>query len=139
MKNEISKILFIFLLTLSINACDNGGGNDIPIYSFRDPIVNPPAIFNIVYNLNLIGDQVASIQFEQNAVWKIDKLGDGKANLYLSHNEQKRWINTSDTVALYADSLYGVVVNNNNYTDLGNYFIGFTKLDLDYATFEPKF
>jgi hypothetical protein len=139
MKKAISRILFIFLITFGVDACHNGTGSDIQIYSFRDPIVNPPAIFNIVYNLSLVGEQVASIQFEQNAVWKIDKLGDGKANLYLSHNEQKRWIITSDTVALYADSLYGVVASNNNYTDLGNYFIGFTKLDLDYETFEPKF
>jgi hypothetical protein len=120
-------------------SCNNGSGSDIKTYSYTTPIVDPPATFNIVFNIGGYGDRVAEVTFSQNAVWKIEKLGDGRVNMMMNTGNNNLTIISSDTLGLQADKVYYVVVNNNNYSEFNNYFVGFTNLGLDYASFEPKF
>jgi hypothetical protein len=129
---------FILCIVFIISCKTSGTEPDIPVYSYTEPIVNPPDVFNIVFNIAQYGDRIVEVTFEQDAVWKIEKLGDGKVNLYVASASNQISILSKDTIGLQSDSVYYVVVNNNNYTGFNNYFVGFTKVDLDYANFEPK-
>jgi hypothetical protein len=139
MKKNASLVFKIFLgLFLFISCNNNDDVSEVPSYSYTSPIVNPPAVFNIFFNISGTGDRTAEVSFEQNAVWRIEKLGDNRVNLAVGSGTDQISIFSSDTIGLQANSPYYVVVNNNNYNEFNNFYVGFTKLDLDYETFEPK-
>ncbi len=116
-------------------------GPEIPLYSYLDPILNPPDTFQIAYNLSTYGDKIAHVFFQDSAVWLIEKLGAGKVTFKAVNVKAGTTfvIDSKDTLALKGGIQYAFIANNNNYTDIGNYFVQFTKLPLDYSTFEPKF
>ncbi len=144
MKNytRLFLIAILGLVVLSASECNKTpSGPQIPLYSYLDPIINPPDTFQIAYNLSTYGDKIAHVTFKENAVWLIEKLGAGKV-IFKAVNvdsAQTVVIDSKDTLALKAGTHYSFIANNNNYTDITNYFVQFTRLPLSYDTFKPKF
>ncbi len=133
-------VLGIFILS-GADCNKHPTGPQIPLFSYLNPIVNPPDTFQIAYNLSTYGDKIAHVTFADSAVWLIEKLGDGRATFKAGNTDEgtTRVINSKDTLGLKAGVHYVFIANNNNYTDIGNYFVQFTRLPLNYDTFEPKF
>ncbi len=123
------------------NSCYKGSGEgpDIPVLPYNQPIENPPDEFLIVFNLSTPGDKVGEITFADNGVWELEKRGDGKANLFLKQNDSLKSVRSIDTLGLAGGLTYLVIMNNNNYADIFNYFVGFTKLNIEYDGFESRF
>jgi hypothetical protein len=144
MKNYVKLFLLSVLGVLILSGADcnkKPTEPEIPLFSYLDPILNPPDTFQVAYNLSTYGDKIANIYFANDAVWLIEKLGAGKATLKaVNVNAGTTFvIDSKDTLALKGGIQYAFIANNNNYTDIGNYFVQFTKLPLNYDTFEPKF
>ncbi|UBM61686.1 hypothetical protein LA303_09725 [Candidatus Sulfidibacterium hydrothermale] len=144
MKNYVSLLLLgvAILFVFSGADCNKAStGPEIPLYSYLDPIIDPPDTFQVAYNLSTYGDKIANVTFKDSAVWLIEKLGAGKV-IFKAVNPQEGTtfiIESADTLALKGGLSYAFIANNNNYTDIGNYFVQFTKLPLSYDSFEPKF
>jgi len=111
----------------------------VPIYSYQEAIVNPPDTFKIYFNLKTYGDKIARVTFKDSAVWLIERLGDGRANTRILSDTSYMSILESDTLGLQGNKEYSILTNNNNYLDIGDFFIKLTKLPIDYHTFSPKF
>jgi len=130
-----------FIILSAANCNKNPTGPEIPLYSYLDPILNPPDTFQIAYNLSTYGDKTANVIFKEDAVWLVEKLGAGKV-IFKAVNVKDSTtfvIDSKDTLAMKGGAQYAFIANNNNYTDISNYFVQFTKLPLNYDTFEPKF
>lgn len=138
-KLALISIIGIFILTLA--GCNKyPPGPEIPVYSYLKPVINPPDTFRIAYNLSVYGDKIAHVSFQNNAVWLVEKLGVGKAIFKaISYDSTVIVIDNKDTLAMKGGESYAFIANNNNYTDLGNYFVQFTKLSISYDSYEPKF
>ena len=108
-------------------------------YSYTEPIVNPPDSFQVIFNVTTFGDKFAYVTFNQNAVWLIEKLGDGRLNFAIQNDTATLSIPGKDTLALKANYKYTLIANNGNYEGFTNLFTQFTKLNLNYEEFEPKF
>jgi len=126
MKNNLVYILglSLVLLTVLFSACKP---NDLvnpkfPTYDYTIPVVNPPDEFEILFNVSLNGNQIASVTFQEDA------------------NDTSNYIIASiDTIGLQGGYTYKFVANNNNYPDFYNFFTHYTKLGIEYDSFEPKF
>lgn len=134
----------ILALIVSFSRCNKSNlQSDIPVYSYQTPPTSDsvpiPPVFQIVYNISTYGDKVAILTFDSSAVWLIEKLGDGRINYFAINDSTTLNIFKADTLGLAADSVYRFVANNNNYTEFNNFFTQFTRLNIDYDTFEPKF
>jgi hypothetical protein len=133
-------LLLIALVVLSFGCKKNyGDGDDRPVFSFAEPIENPPDEFLVVFNTSMVGDRFALISFAEDAVWQIEKLGDGRISLFMSNDSINYPVTLADTLGLKAGMNYKIIVSNIYTSEFNNFFIGFNKLDLDYETFEPKF
>ncbi len=140
MKSTV-KLVLVSLMAIwifSASECNKPALFKVKMYSFLEPITNPPDTFQIAYNLSSYGDKYAHVTFKDSAVWLIERLGDGKASLRIEHNTSSINILASDTLGLTGNEEYAFVANNNNY-DIRNFFIQLTKLPLDYHTFSSKF
>lgn len=134
-----TSILIITLLLVSVGCGKNpSGSDDRPVFSYAEPIVNPPDDFLVVFNTSIAGDRFASISFATHSVWEIEKLGDGRISLFMSNDSINYPILTADTLGLKADKNYKIIVSNIYTSELNNFFVGFKKLDIDYENFEPK-
>ncbi|MDP3463611.1 MAG: hypothetical protein Q8S18_12535 [Bacteroidales bacterium] len=133
----VTGVLFFF------SACHKyeTGTPDVPIFSFINPIVNPPDSFLIQFNISSSGEKIAYINFDTTGVWQIDKLGDGRVTTSLINvKSEVHFLDFRDTVGLSQNEEYRIVVNNNSsQIELNNFFLYFIKLDVDYASYEPKF
>lgn len=140
------KSTYSFLLVLVFGALITMGGDcnkgsaepQIPIYSYTTPVENPVDHFQFVFNLSTPGDKFGTITFEEDAVWLIEKLGASQINFYMSNGVENYPLVSADTVGLRGGFQYVFIANNNNY-EVNNFFSEFRKLELDYASFEPKF
>lgn len=144
MKNYVRLFVFSFLGLIALSSSDcnkKPAGSEIPLYSYLNPIINPPDTFQVVYNLSTYGDKVANIYFKDNAVWLVQKLGIGKVIFKAVSVSSGNIIviDSQDTLAMEGGKHYSFIANNNNYTDITNYFVQFTKLPISYDTFQPKF
>lgn len=134
------KLSVLLLALLFVSACTkNGDGTDEIIYAYNEPVHHPPDEFLMVFNLSTPGDRLGEITFAQNGVWEIEKRGDGKANLFFKHQSDVYSVSRLDTIGFYGDDIYQVIMNNNNHTDMGNYFVGFRKLHIPFDNFENTF
>jgi hypothetical protein len=79
------------------------------------------------------------ISFAEDAVWQIEKLGDGRISLFMNNDSTNYPVTLADTLGLRAGMNYKIIVSNIYTSEFNNFFVGFNKLDLDYETFEPKF
>jgi len=111
----------------------------VKVFSYTDPIVNPPDEFMVVFNTSWVGDRVATVKFDSNAVWMIEKLGDGRINLFMSNDSLNLPVTYADTLGLRSGKVYRIIVNNVYTSEFNNFFVGFEKLDIAYEGFEPKF
>lgn len=141
MKASVYPIFLLIALAIFATACkkNNGNGDDRPVFSYAEPIVNPPDEFLVVFNTGMVGDRFASISFAEDAVWEIEKLGDGRISLFISNDSINHPIALADTLGLKAGMNYKIIVSNIYTSEFNNFFVGLNKLDLDYETFEPKF
>lgn len=64
---------FIALVSSSCRKFQSVEG-EIPIYSISESIINPPDTFKIVYPLITSVNYTAIVQFEANAVWKVERI-----------------------------------------------------------------
>ncbi len=143
MKSHAKLILISLIVVVMLSAADcnkQPTGPQIPVYSFLEPVINPPDTFQIVYNISTYGDKIAKVYFKNDAVWLVEKRGAGKVILKAVNDTSTRFIESKDTLAMKGSKKYLFIVNNNNYyTDFTNYLVQFTKLPLSYSSFEPKF
>lgn len=142
MKNyaKLFLISIIGILMLALTACNKYHTNpEIKVFSYLEPVINPPDTFQIAYNIRTYGDKIAKVFFKENAVWLVEKLGADKVILKALSDSSTLFINNKDTLAMKGSKQYIFIVNNNNYTNFTNYFIQFTKLPLSYNSFKPKF
>ncbi len=142
MKTFIRIAPFLILLSLCLTASQcNKTPPSVQIirYSYLNPIVNPPDSFQIIFNISTLGDKYAYVTFNKNAVWLIEKLGDGRINFRIENDSDSRIITNTDTLGLKAGFKYSFVANNNNYLEFTNFFVQLTKLNINYNSFEPKF
>ncbi len=139
MKSVVSFLALIMLLFLSSCVKNRPEGEDVKVFSYTDPIVNPPDEFMVVFNTSWVGDRVATVKFDSNAVWMIEKLGDGRINLFMSNDSLNLPVTYADTLGLRSGKVYRIIVNNVYTSEFNNFFVGFEKLDIAYEGFEPKF
>lgn len=147
-KNMVMKHLFLYLsiiilsaLTiLNFNCTKPDPGPGYPVYDYINPIVNPPDVFQVLYNISFPGDRFAQITFDSNAVWYVQKVGgDSRPMLWAVNDTTQLVIPNADTLGLEGGVSYVFAANNNNYEELSNFFVQFNKLEIDYDGFEPKF
>jgi len=141
MKAGFYPIILLIALVVFTTGCkkNNGNGDDRPVFSYAEPIQNPPDEFLVVFNTAMVGDRFATISFAEDAVWQIEKLGDGRISLFLSNDSINYPVTLADTLGLKAGMNYKIIVSNIYTSEFNNFFVGFNKLDFDYETFEPKF
>ncbi len=142
MKNSflyMSLFVVAVLTVVNINCKNSPTEPEYPVYNYLDPIINPPDVFQVIYNISFIGDRFAEITFENNAVWLVQKLGDGRIMFFAKNDTSNIIIESADTLGLKAGVTYIFGANNNNYEEFNNFFAQFNKLAIDYDSFEPKF
>lgn len=146
-KSRVMKNLFLYisiiilsaLTILNFNCKKPDPGPGYPVYDYINPIVDPPDVFQILYNISFPGDRFAVITFDSNAVWYIQKLGDNRPMFWANNDTASLTIANADTLGLEGGVTYVFAANNNNYEELSNFFVKFNKLEIDYDGFEPKF
>jgi hypothetical protein len=144
MKKNVKLLLLSLFTILIFSGADchkKPVGPEIPLYSYLNRIVNPPDTFQIAYNLSTYGDKTAHVVFKENAVWLVEKQGAGKV-IFKAIDDNSGVIiviDDKDTLAMQGGIPYSFIANNNNFTDITNYFVQFTKLPLSYDNFQPKF
>lgn len=142
MKNSFFYMGIILLLAISVLNADcgtNAPEPDFPTYHYTNNIADPPDVFQIIYDVSSIGDKLAHVAFEKDAVWLIERIGDSRINFWANNDTEDLFIASIDTLGLKAGHTYIFGANNNNYTEFSNFYVKFSKLTIDYDTFEPKF
>lgn len=134
-------LILLILLLSGVYSCIKNDGNepDVPIFSYTSPVENPPNAFMVVFNTSWVGDRVAVVQFDTSAVWTVEKLGDGRINLFLKKDTAIMSVSNIDTLGFEAGKEYNIIVNNLYTSEFNNFFVAFTKQEQDYESFEPKF
>lgn len=138
--NSIKFSLLILLITISTSCCKTSGTTpSFPIYSYTSTIENPASRFQINYIVSTPGDKTASVTFETNSVWIVEKLGDSRVLFTINNGADKMSIIRKDTIAFEGGKQYGFTANNSTTLDITNFLVELNMLELDYDTFEPKF
>lgn len=76
----MKKPYYLILLILAVVFITSESCRKLPVarevktYSNNDNIVNPPDTFQVVYSLQSASNFIATIQFEENSVWKLERL-----------------------------------------------------------------
>ncbi|MBG0781529.1 MAG: hypothetical protein H0S84_04605 [Bacteroidales bacterium] len=139
MKSVISFAGLLLLINLTSCIKDTSPDEDIPVFSYAEPVVNPPDKFMIVFNTSWVGDRFSTVEFDTSAVWLIEKLGDGRISLFISNDSVNLPVTHADTLGLRGAKEYTIIVNNVYTSEFNNFFVGFEKLDIAYESFDPKF
>lgn len=137
----VAVILSVFML-VEIQCNKNPVKPSITTYSYLNPIINPPDTFKVAYNLNIAGNLIAHITFQDSAVWKIQLLTQGPINYgFINPKDNSMvYITNPDTIGLRGDIQYSFIADNNLdslQTDL--YLVKFIKLSLDYNSFPHRY
>ncbi len=112
----------------------------VPIFSYTDTIKNPPDDFKISFDVSQYGNRVAAVIFNADAVWTITNTGDSRATFWIQNTTgQKITIPSTYTAGFKGHQIYNFVANNNNYTDINNFFCRVTKQPEDYQNYPIKF
>ncbi len=132
--------IVVLVVIFAGSCCKKGSATEptFPIYSYTSAIVNPPSHFQVNYIVTSPGDRIASITFENNSVWIIEKLGDSRVLFSARNDTEVITITARDTIAFQKDYEYLFSANNFNMLEITNYLVDFIETDLDYGTFEPK-
>lgn len=138
--NSIKFSFLILLIVFSTSCCKTSGTIlSFPIYSYTSIIENPPSRFQVNYIVSAPGDKTASVTFETNSVWIIEKLGDSRVLFTINNGTDKMSIIRKDTIAFEGEKQYEFTANNSTTLDITNFLIELNMLEVDYDTFEPKF
>lgn len=134
-------LLFGFCLIVLCLACnkEKTPSEDRPIFSYSEPIINPPDDFLILFNFVSIGENQVEITFADSAVWIIEKLGNPSYSLSIDNFVNNRVINSTDTLGLAADKKYKVIVKNVTTTEALRFFVGFKKHSVPYQNYTNRF
>lgn len=133
-------LLFLGIVLMASLGCKTSSpGPQFPGYSSNDKIVNPPDVFQVIYDISYNGNRLANITFAEDAVWRIEKLGDVRIYFWAQNDTGAIVIVESDTLGLKAGYNYVFGANNNNNIEFNSLFTQFNKLEIDYDMFEPKF
>lgn len=114
-------------------------GEDRFTYVYTQEITNPPDDFVILFNNQSVGQKQTRITFSENAVWMVERIGDGRQSVSVTNDTGYLNIGFYDSIGFSGNYTYVVTVTNFLYGEAGNVFLGFKKLDLEYSGFEPKF
>lgn len=134
-------LIFVFCLIVVNLSCqkEKAPSDDRPIFSYSEPIINPPDDFLIMFNFVSIGENHAEVTFADSAVWIIEKLGNPLYNLSLYNFSANKVIDSADTLGLAANKKYKVIVKNVSTTEALRFFVGFKKLDIPYQNYTNRF
>ena len=137
---KTSTLLVLAIILFSSADCNRDNPPPENIYSYREPIENPPDEFKISFDITQIGDKVATVKFADSSVWMIENHGDSRVLFYMENPEGDiKTVNSSVTFGLRGGVWYKFVANNNNNTDIRDFFCQLSKLVEDYDSYEPKF
>ncbi len=130
-----------FMLLLLLAACKQEPVEPLnrTTFSYMQDIVNPPDDFLILFNNQPVGQKIARLTFTDNAVWYLERIGDLRGTVSIKKDTVFRNIDLTDSLGLYAGLQYEVVLNNVPYGESQDVYVGFKKLNKDFATFQPKF
>ena len=138
----VAVLMGVFMLT-EIQCNKAPTSPQITSYGFAQPIVNPPDTFQVVYDLNIAGNLIAHITFQDSAVWKIQLLSQSPINYGFLNpaKDSTVYITSPDSIGFRGQVQYSFIANNinnnNQYSNL--YFVQFTKLPLDYNSFPKRY
>jgi len=143
MKNILYSLLILALISI-ISSCNKHNNYDDQIQTFlaNDNITNPPDSFKILYKLKGYGTQMATIKFNEDAVWHIEKLTSFNSLLSIKNSEVDTAsiiIYDSISLGLNQESFYYLYASNNNSETTKTLYVKFKKMITDYSSFEPKF
>ena len=143
MKHYLKTVVFSMLVFVALTASNCNKTPAPPsddIFSYRDPIINPPDEFKISFDISQLGDKIATVQFADSTVWTITNQGDSRVSFYIQNPEgEKQGINSSVTYGLRGGVWYKFIANNNNHTELRDFFCKLTKQQDSYEDYNPKF
>lgn len=142
MKGVVSVTILLLALLLTAGSCRKfeSGYPGVKTYSFQTPIVFPPDTFMIIYNFTAYGDKTANVVLDTAGVWRIERISDPRLSVVVRNQQMQSFIiNIADTLGLQGSSNYQVVATNtSSQMEYNNFYLLFTKLDIDYESFEPK-
>ncbi len=138
-KASVTVIAFCFIMCFVACSKEKAPSDERPIFSYSEPITNPPDDFLILFNFISIGEIHAEITFADSAVWMIEKLGNPLYNLSLDNFTENKIIYSVDTLGLAANRKYKVIVKNVSTTEALRFFVGFKKLDIPYQNYSNRF
>lgn len=137
---KTASVVLVLIAALTASNCNKTNPPPDNIFSYRDPIVNPPDEFKISFDISQLGDKIATVKFADSTVWTITNQGDSRVSFYIQNPEgEKQGINSSATYGLRGGVWYQFIANNNNHTELRDFFCKLTKQPDLYTGFEPKF
>jgi len=143
MKQLLKTLTIVIIAFIAFSASNCNKTPDPPpdnIFSYRDPIVNPPDEFKISFDISQLGDKIATVKFADSSVWAIANQGDSRVTFYMQNPEgEKQGINSTVSYGLRGGVWYTFVANNNNHTELRDFFCKLTKQQDGYDSFNPKF
>ena len=100
---------------------------DVPIYSYREEIINPPDDFKISFDISQQGDRIATVTFSYDAVWKVSNTGDSRAKFRVQNqNGDINAIPSTFTAGFKGGGQYYFVANNNKYIDITDVYCRIT-------------
>ncbi|GAB1418538.1 hypothetical protein MASR2M12_13030 [Bacteroidales bacterium] len=108
-------------------------------YSYMQEIANPPDDFLVLFNNQPVGQKIARITFNSDAVWYLERIGDLRGTVTFKKNQDYYSMDMTDSLGLYGGFQYEVVLSNVPYGESQDVYVGFKKLNKDFASFEPKF
>lgn len=149
-------IIVLSFITLLSSGCLKSDPieSDLNIYSSLESIVNPPDTFQVVYGLRTNLDYYAVVQFNSNAVWKLERLNAHRYTLVWTERADSTEANRYEIINSESEFVklgfeggvrYNFIVNKASYssqtddTESITFFLEFTKLpDEDYDTHSFK-
>lgn len=136
-------IIGILVITTFLSGCykDNGEESDIPVFSARESVINPPDHFKLVMTLREGNITQTSFRDSISSVWEINKQQAPTSIVYLTRTDESdsTFYLEHDTVGLEADVQYLIYGDNNNYYEDRSVHLEFIRLSIDYDSFPNKF
>lgn len=129
------------LVMASLPSCkpDPVEGEERLTYVYTQQISDPPDDFMILFNTLSVGQKVAKMTTGDSAVWLIERISDGRQTVSIKNDTGFYNLNFQDTVGLFGNTYYEIVVTTFPYGESKDVYVGFRKLPLDFSAFNPKF
>jgi len=132
----------IVALSIAFIACnkDSDEANNIPIYSNTQEIINPPDTFILYMPLKSYSNNMATLRFDTNSVWRISKITGQSSNFWIQRTDSTQLI-IRDTLVLglQGNTTYNFYVILGSNESKNKFFAKFEKQPVNYSTFSPKF